>query len=94
MNVAYGAIHTLVRLVELVLTLTIFDGNYQHSQTGGVAMGNRLGPNCACLFMGHIDEQIFDHCTRRNTRFVKRYITYIDDIAGEKRSKILLHVPL
>ena len=27
-----------------------------------------------------------------NTRFVKRYITYIDDIAGEKRSKILLHV--
>ena len=67
MNVAYGAIHTLVRLADLVLTLATFsfNGKYQYSQTGGVAMGSRLGPNCAFLFMDHIEEQIFDHYTRR-----------------------------
>ena len=67
MNVAYRAIHTLVRLAELVLTLTTFsfNGKYQYSQTGEAAIGSRLGPNCACLFMGHIEEQIFDHYTRR-----------------------------
>ena len=31
-----------------------------YSQIGGVAMGSRLGPNYMCLFMGHIEEQIFD----------------------------------
>ena len=40
MNVAYVAIHTLVRFVELVLTLTTFNGKYQYSQTGGAAVGS------------------------------------------------------
>ena len=31
-----------------------------YRQLGGVAMGSRLGPNYVCLFMGHIEEQIFD----------------------------------
>ena len=52
--------HTLVRLAELVLTLNTFSFNGKYySQSGGVAMGSRLGPNYACLFMGHFEEQIF-----------------------------------
>ena len=31
-----------------------------YRQIGGVALGSRLGPNYVCLFMGHIEEQIFD----------------------------------
>ena len=56
MNVTYGAIDTMVGLAELVLTLTTFsfNGKHQYSQTRGVAMRNRLGPNCACLFMSHL----------------------------------------
>ena len=42
-------------------------------------MGSRLGPNYACLFMGHFEEQIFDQYTRRTPDLYKRYI---DDIAG------------
>ena len=56
--------HTLVRLAELVLTLNTFSFNRKfYKQTGGVAMGSRLGPNYACLFMGHIEEQIFEQYT-------------------------------
>ena len=72
--------HTLVRLAELVLTLNTFsfNGNF-YRQTGGVAMGSRLGPNYACLFMGHIEEQIFDQYTGTKPALYKRYI---NDIAG------------
>ena len=72
--------HTLVRLAELVLALNAFSFNGKYySQTGGVAMGSRLVPNCACLFMGHFEEQIFDQYTRGTPDLYKRYI---DDIAG------------
>ena len=57
--------HTLVRLAELVLTLNTFSFNGKfYKQTGGVAMGSRLGPNYACFFMGNIEEQIFEQYTR------------------------------
>ena len=71
---------TLVRLAELVLTLNTFsfNGNF-YRQIGGVAMGTRLGPNYACLFMGHIEEQIFYQYTGTKPALYKRYI---DDIAG------------
>ena len=72
--------HTLVRLAELVLTLNTFsfNGNF-YRQTGGVAMGSRLGPNYACLFMGHVEEQIFAQYTGTKPALYKRYI---DDIVG------------
>ncbi|KAL9968922.1 hypothetical protein ACROYT_G021072 [Oculina patagonica] len=72
--------HTLLRLAELVLTLNTFafNGNY-YEQVGGVAMGSRLGPNYACLFMGHIEEQIFEQYPGRTPDLFKRYI---DDIMG------------
>ena len=52
--------HTLVRLAKLVLIFNTysFNGDY-YQQTGGVAMGRRFGPSYACLFVGHIEEQIF-----------------------------------
>ena len=72
--------HTLVRLAELVLTLNTFsfNGNY-YQQTGGVAMGSKLGPNYACLFVGHIEEQIFQQYNGKSPDLYKRYI---DDIVG------------
>ena len=71
---------TLVRLAELVLTLNsfTFNGNF-YQQTGGVAMGSRLGPNYACLFVGHIEEQIFEQFPGNKPDLYKRYI---DDIVG------------
>ena len=48
--------HTLVRLAELFLTLNSFSFNGDYfQQTGGVAMGSRLGPNYGCLFVGHVE---------------------------------------
>jgi len=65
---------TLVRLAELVLTLNIFsfNGNF-YRQTGGVAMGSHLGPSYACLFTGHVEEQIFAQYTGTKPALYKRY---------------------
>ena len=43
---------TLTRLAELVLTLNAFtlNGDF-YQQIGGVAMGSKMGPNYACLFV-------------------------------------------
>ena len=46
-------------------------------------MGSRLGPNYACLFMGHIEEQIFEQYTGTVPALYKRYI---DDIVGATSS--------
>ena len=47
---------TLLRLTELVLTLNCFSfgGNY-YKQTNGVAMGIKMGPSYANLFVGFIE---------------------------------------
>ena len=59
--------HTLVRLAELVLTLNSFSFNGDYfQQTGAVAMGSRLGPNYACLLVGHVEEQIFNSIPERS----------------------------
>ena len=72
--------HTLVRLAELVLTLNSFSFNGDYfQQTGGVAMGGRLGPNYACLFIGHVEEKIFQQYPEKKPDLYKRYI---DDITG------------
>ncbi|KAK3754385.1 hypothetical protein QZH41_002034 [Actinostola sp. cb2023] len=50
--------HTLTRLAELVLTLNAFSFNGQiYHQTGGVAMGTKMGPNYACLYVGYFEDQ-------------------------------------
>ena len=52
----YPSTTTLVRLAELVLSLYTFefDGQIFH-QISGVAMGTKMGPSYACLFMGHLE---------------------------------------
>ena len=71
---------TLLRLAELVLTLNCFsfDGQY-FNQTNGVAMGTRMGPSYANLFVGYIEELIFQQYTGSKPDFFGRYI---DDCIG------------
>ena len=51
---------TLLCLAELVLTFNCFSfgGNY-YKQTNGVAMGTKMGPSYANLFVGFIEHQFF-----------------------------------
>ena len=51
---------TLLRLTELVLTLNCFSfgGNY-YKQTNGMAMGTKMGPSYANLFVGFIEHRFF-----------------------------------
>ena len=53
---------TLLRLAELVLTLNCFSlaGSY-YKQINGVAMGTKMGPSYASLFVGYIEH----HSLRR-----------------------------
>ena len=51
---------TLLRLVELALTLNCFSfGGSYYKQTNGVAMGTKMGPSYANLFVGFIEHQFF-----------------------------------
>ena len=66
---------TLVQLAELVLTLNTFefDGQIFH-QISGVAMGTKMGPSYACLFMGHLEYRIMESFTSLVPELYKRYI--------------------
>ena len=73
-------VDTIIRLVELVLTVNHFefDGDY-YTQSRGVAMGTRMGPSYACLFMGWIEHEFF--CTYDGP-IPELYKRYIDDMTG------------
>ena len=65
---------TIVRLAELVLTLNTFEFNDQfYRQVKGVAMGTKMGPSFANLFLGFVEKNFLEHSL---------YIRYIDDIFG------------
>ena len=69
---------TLTRLAELVLTLNAFSFNNEfYHQVGEVAMGSKMGPNYACLFVGYVEEQIGQQYTGTVPQLHKRYI---DDV--------------
>ena len=71
---------TLLRLAELVLTLNNFTFNGKHYlQTSGVAMGTRMGPSYACLFVGFLEEKMLSNFPGPKPLLYKRYI---DDIIG------------
>ena len=72
--------NTLVRLAELVLNLNCFDfdGNY-YQQVGFVAMGTKMGPNYACLFVGYVERKMFEEYQGRKPALYKRYI---NDVLG------------
>ena len=71
---------TILRLAELVLTLNHFefDGNF-YNQIRGVAMGTKMGPSYACLFMGYIENRFHEQYTGKKPSL---YFRYIDDIVG------------
>ena len=70
---------TLLRMAELVLTLNTFEFNGEFKQTGGVAMGSRLVPNYACLFVGYVEERMLSSYVGTKPDLYKRYM---DDVAG------------
>ena len=71
---------TLLRLAELVLTLNCFSfaGNY-YKQINGVAVGTKMGPSYANLFVGYIEHQFFNQYDGPKPDFYGRYI---DDCIG------------
>ena len=75
---------TVLRLAELVLTLNCFsfDGNY-YKQANGVAMGTKMGPSYANLFVGFIEHQFFSQYHGPKPELYGRYI---DDCIGATSS--------
>ena len=66
---------TLLRLAELVLTLNCFSfGDQYFKQTNGVAMGTKMGPSYANLFVGYIEHLIFQQYTGPKPEYFGRYI--------------------
>ena len=73
-------IPTILRLTELVLTLNSFSFNGDHYlQQRGVAMGTKMGPSFACLFVGFVEEQALHQYTGEKPLMYRRYI---DDCLG------------
>ena len=71
---------TMLRLAELVLTLNCFTFSGEiFKQINGVAMGTKMGPNYANLFVGHVEEQIFNQFDGPKPQLFGRYI---DDCLG------------
>ena len=67
--------HVVVRLAELVLSLNAFEFNSQfYRQTCGVAMGTKMGPSFACLYLAYLEEQFFAGHTGPKPDLFKRYI--------------------
>ena len=66
---------TLLRFAELVLTLNCFTFSGEiFKQINGVAMGTQMGPNYANLFVGYVEEQIFNQFDGPKPELFGRYI--------------------
>ena len=75
---------TLLRLAELVLTLNCFSfADNHYKQVNGVAMGTKMGPSYANLFVGYIENQFFNQF---NGTKPELYGRYIDDCIGATSS--------
>ena len=67
----------LSKLMEQILTLNNFTFNGEHYlQTNGTAMGTRMAPSYAILFMADLEEKLLAWTTERPFRWWR----YIDDI--------------
>ena len=75
---------TLLRLAELVLTLNCFSfGDNYYKQISGVAMGAKMEPRYANLFVGFIENKFFSNYHGPKPDLYKRYI---DDCVGATSS--------
>ena len=71
---------TFLQLIELVLKMTTFHFNGRYfSKKQGVAMGTKMGPSVACIFMGYLEELFFADYEHSTPMLYRRYI---DDIVG------------
>eukprot|EP00061_Rhincodon_typus_P000818 g12840.t1 len=67
-------------LTKLVLTLKNFSFNSSHFlQTKGVAMGTRMAPSYACLFVGYVEQSLF--CSYTGT-IPHLFLRYVDNCIG------------
>jgi len=86
---------TLLRLAELVLTLNCFSfaGNY-YKQINGVAMGTKMGPSYANLFVGYVEHQFFNQYDGPNLNLICTVATLTTASAqfhpAERNSIVLL----
>ena len=70
----------ILRLTELVLNLNSFEFNGQFfDQISGVAMGTKMGPSYACIFMGHLEHLWSENYKGISPEYYRRYI---DDCIG------------
>ena len=77
-------VDNIFMFAELVLTLNCFSfaGNY-FKQINGVAMGTKMGPSYANLFVGYIENQFFNQYNGPKPELYRRYI---DDCIGATSS--------
>ena len=60
---------------ELALTLNCFSfSNNHYQQINGVAMGTKMGPSYANLFVGYIENQFFNQYNGPQPKLYRRYI--------------------
>ena len=75
---------TLLRLAELVLTLNCFSfADSYFKQINGVAMGTKMGPSYANLFVGYVEHKFFNQYNGPKPELYRRYI---DDCIGATSS--------
>ena len=75
---------TLLRLGELILTRNYFSfGDNHYKQINGAAMGTKMGPGYANLFVGFMENKIFSNYRGPKPDLYKRYI---DDCVGATSS--------
>ena len=85
---------TLLRLTELVLALNCFSfaGNY-YKQINGGAMGTKMGPSYANLFVGYVEHQFFNQYDGPKPDFYGRYIDHCIGTISSSREELSRFIP-
>ena len=82
---------TLLRLAELVLTLNCFSfADNHYKQVNGVAMGTKMGPSYANLFVAYIENHFFNQFNGTKPELYGRYIDDCIGATSSSREELLL----
>ena len=80
---------TLLKLAELVLNLSSFEFHGKYNiQKKGVAMGTKMGPCYACLFVGYVEEKMLLTYTGTKPIMLRRYIDDYFDISTSTKNEL------